>query len=61
MIIFITIYLFFTATSEPPQCQAYQFACANGDCIYAFEECNSVDDCGDASDEHDQCGGKNYS
>lgn len=34
------------------ECEApFRFRCDNNRCVYSHELCNSVDDCGDSSDE----------
>ena len=38
------------------QCDSYEFACDNGQCIPSNWECDNDDDCGDNSDE-DHCSG----
>lgn len=35
------------------QCTSEQFACNNGQCIRLQNHCDTVDDCGDGSDEID--------
>ena len=42
---------------EPPsQCKPFEFPCADGGCVYAFQECNGERNCEDGSDEHELCG-----
>ncbi|XP_064409957.1 low-density lipoprotein receptor-related protein 12 isoform X2 [Latimeria chalumnae] len=40
-----------TGKPEEPSCDWYQFHCANGKCIPDTWKCNTLDECGDNSDE----------
>ena len=36
---------------SPVNCRSDQFTCANGQCIFATFECDTIVDCADGSDE----------
>ncbi|KAJ7384240.1 Sortilin- receptor [Desmophyllum pertusum] len=40
-----------TPWTRPTSCKAYEYRCHNGFCIYQWDVCDGVDDCGDNSDE----------
>ncbi|XP_057648444.1 low-density lipoprotein receptor-related protein 12 isoform X1 [Chionomys nivalis] len=42
---------YFSGKSEEPNCACDQFRCGNGKCIPEAWKCNSMDECGDSSDE----------
>ncbi|KAL7830012.1 hypothetical protein SRHO_G00311390 [Serrasalmus rhombeus] len=42
---------YITGKSEEPSCESDQFHCANGKCIPESWKCNTMDECGDNSDE----------
>ncbi|XP_045883577.1 low-density lipoprotein receptor-related protein 12 isoform X2 [Meles meles] len=42
---------YFSGKSEEPSCACDQFRCGNGKCIPEAWKCNSMDECGDRSDE----------
>lgn len=45
----------FCSSTVDIQCEApFRFRCDNNRCIYSHELCNSVDDCGDGSDERQE-------
>lgn len=51
---FLEISCFCSSTVEI-QCETpFRFRCDNNRCIYSHELCNSVDDCGDGSDERQE-------
>ncbi|XP_055991180.1 low-density lipoprotein receptor-related protein 12 [Sorex fumeus] len=42
---------YFSGKAEEPNCACDQFRCGNGKCIPEAWKCNSMDECGDSSDE----------
>jgi hypothetical protein len=46
-------------TRVPGGCSAYQYRCADGQCIDMHLRCNGLYECGDMSDE-DKCGTSKY-
>lgn len=48
------IELFCSPTVEITCETPFRFRCDNNRCIYSHELCNSVDDCGDGSDERQE-------
>ena len=38
-------------------CEEYEFKCNNQRCIHAAAKCDEYDDCGDNSDETEECHG----
>ena len=46
------------AGSASAGCTDHQFSCANGRCVPLSWTCDREDDCGDGSDERDQCKGE---
>ena len=47
---------FFSTEPAPTTCPGYQFTCNNGDCEPESYVCDGTDDCGDNSDEEQNCG-----
>ena len=56
MFLYIILYIIFNCHNIATVCPANSFVCDNAVCIPSIWECDSVDDCGDNSDE-DHCNG----
>ena len=51
------ILIYFLNLSENV-CEEYEFKCNNYKCVHSSLKCNDIDDCGDNSDETENCLGK---
>lgn len=45
------LYIFIEAVNGEVQCNTGQFSCGNKKCIPLEKKCNTINDCGDSSDE----------